>query len=261
MRGDSSIGSRFSYDSGLAVVIKTGVSFVSAPRATFQVRRAGSTIIGEVDSGAGSREVFSGTSDVLRRPATISMSLIQGDPAVGNRGVFDDLTVVGERFVRAGDDCHGDIDGNNAVSIDEIIRVVNTALAGCRRPVLPDGTYEGAGHEILSETCGGTPSDLQDVEAVEVRLFPYPEAGFRGTLSGRGARGEFSLDLVGTVDARGNFTTGIAIGDGVTGSFTGRVVEKDLVLSYVTNDGACRVVGSVVARETLLPPRTPGRSR
>ena len=72
---------------------------------------------------------------------------------------------------------------------------------------------------------------------------------FSGTYGGQTAT-PFTLLLNGTIDADGNFTTGILTGDmgeaDLQGTFGGRLIGDTIVLNYSGSATGCRVVGSFI---------------
>jgi hypothetical protein len=133
--------------------------------------------------------------------------------------------------------CLGDFNGDNQVTIDEILTSVNNALNGCSAPLAIGGSYEGQGQEILSGGCSdqtGVPQTLQNITLAVASQNGSTFAGsYRGHTSGGAS---FTIEVHGTVDAAGTLTTGTlsaeaTTGRAFTGTFTGRVVGNAIVLN------------------------------
>ena len=149
--------------------------------------------------------------------------------------------------------CSGDLDGDNKVTVDEIIAGVNNALLGCAPPAAVEGRYEGAGREILAGTCNEPTAIPRAVDSAVVDITRQDGSAFSATLSGESEGTVFSLVLRGTVDAAGTFTAGVVSGDSVTGAFGGKLLGNEVVLSYSLQNGPCAVAGSLVATRTQPP--------
>lgn len=143
---------------------------------------------------------------------------------------------------QAGAQCEGDIDGDNQVTVDEIIRAVNKALSGCDPPVSILGVYEGPGYEI--HTGCMNPGDEGTFAHPRITTDIDEQAGslYTGTLTLRRAGGEpFVQRIEGSVDSAG-ITQGVSFIPGVpfpAGSFSGRLVGKILSISVTINDPTC----------------------
>lgn len=172
------------------------------------------------------------------------------DIASGSRIQIDDLEIRGGSEPPAG--CQGDIDGNNEVTIDELLAIVNNALDGCQAPASITGEYEGRAYESLSGQCSGQTGVLQILPDVTLEVSSQSGSGFVGSYTGHTSDGAaFTIEARGTVDATGKLTTGIltagaTAGRPFSGSFAGRVEGDTLALNYVGQSGACNVTGSVL---------------
>lgn len=186
-------------------------AIANIPQSTvaLRFRRIGETLTAEADGGSGFQVVHASTSSALAGPARIELFLIQElQSTAAHLGTFDDLAIDGARFLGVGDTCSGDRNGNNEVTVDEIIAAVNNALTGCAPAAAIIGTYQGSGQEISSGECPGTTGTPRNVSDVVVEVSGQSGSTFNGILSGRRPEGMFSLQIAGTIDASGNLTTG-----------------------------------------------------
>jgi len=143
--------------------------------------------------------------------------------------------------------CEGDFDGDNRVSVNELIKAVGNALSGCEPAVSILGVFEGPGLETL---LGCTdPGDDGTFEIANIAFEVTEQTGslYEATLSLTDARGQpLSLEVKGTVDSQG-VTEGAAFLQGIpvpAGLFTGRVVGDILAVSVKINDPTCQSVAS-----------------
>jgi hypothetical protein len=130
--------------------------------------------------------------------------------------------------------CEGDIDGNNRVTVDELVRAVNNALSGCESPVSILGRYQGPGFETRMGCMNPGDEGTVAVQEITVEITGQDGSLYEGTLSlvqPGGAPLSFEID--GAVDSEG-ITEGMAFFSGVpdpVGQFTGRLVGDILTIS------------------------------
>ncbi len=156
------------------------------------------------------------------------------------------VTTMGASLVlaspQAGAQCEGDIDGNNEVTVGELITAVNNALSGCQPPVSILGLYEGQGFEIVMGCMD--PGDDGTFELPEITIEVTEQIGslYEGTLSLVGPDAEpFFLEIKGTVDSEGS-TEGTGFIPGVpvpAGHFAGRLVGNILTISVRVGEPTC----------------------
>ena len=147
--------------------------------------------------------------------------------------------------------CAGDLDGDNRVVVTEILVTVNNALGSCLPPLLIIGTYAGEGQQILQGQCGDSTGVAIPVSDALVQIVSQSESRFSGLYRGRTREKDFSVEIRGTVNGAGDFTTGTMTSPqgspvNLTGTFSGHVVARSLILSYSAREGDCIVTGSVV---------------
>ena len=138
--------------------------------------------------------------------------------------------------------CEGDIDGDNQVTINELIRAVNNALSGCDPPVSILGVYEGPGYEIHTGCIKPGDEGTFVHPKITADIDEQTGALYTGTLTLRRAGGEPLVQTIeGSVDSAG-VTHGVSFIQGVpvpAGYFTGRLVGKILTISTKINDPTC----------------------
>lgn len=138
--------------------------------------------------------------------------------------------------------CEGDIDGNNDVTVDELVTAVGNALSGCEEPVSILGLYEGQGLEIRMGCMN--PADDGTFEVSEISFEATQQAGslYEGTLAlVDPGRGPLSLEISGSVDSEG-VTEGAGSLTGIpfpAAHFTGRLVGDVLTISVQVGDPTC----------------------
>lgn len=136
--------------------------------------------------------------------------------------------------------CEGDIDGNNDVTVDELVTAVGNALSGCEAPVSILGLYEGQGLEIRMGCAN--PADDGTFEVPEISFEVVQQTGslYGGTLAlVDPGRGPLSIDISGTVDSEG-----VTEGTGFitvfpAAQFTGLLVGDILTISVQVGDPTC----------------------
>jgi hypothetical protein len=159
------------------------------------------------------------------------------------RAVF--VTTMGAALVvapaQAGAQCEGDFDGNNQVTVDELITAVGNSLSGCAPPVSILGVYEGPGAEILMGCMDPGDDGTLEIPLITLEVTQQNGSLYEATLS-LTVPGEepLSFDIEGTVDSEG-VTQGMAFFPGPfpAGQFTGRLVGDILTISVRVEEQTC----------------------
>ena len=144
--------------------------------------------------------------------------------------------------VPAGARCDGDLDGNNRVTVAELITAVRSALAGCETPLSILGRYEGRGFESLMGCMDPGDDGTSELQEITLEVSEQNGSLYDGTLSLVTAKGAaLSLEIEGSVDSEG-FTQGSGFLPGVpvpAGIFTGRLVGNILTISVRVGNPGC----------------------
>jgi hypothetical protein len=165
------------------------------------------------------------------------------------------LCTAGTSSSRA-DSCPGDLDGDNQVTVDELLQSVNGALNGCPPPIVLGGPFDGEGMAIRSQCQDSADNDSFALPEVTVHFDEQIDSRFLGRLTGEDEEGE-ELDgifLEGSVDADGVLRGRIFDDEGeIEGKIRGNISGDGLALAVdiVETDNVCRVAA------TLLTERRP----
>lgn len=145
---------------------------------------------------------------------------------------------------QAGARCQGDLDGNNEVTVNEIITAVNNALVGCEPPVSILGRYEGQGFEIRMGCMDPGDDGTFAIDPIIFEATMQVGSSYEGTLSLVEPDGEpLVQEIQGTVDSTG-VTEGMSFIeiDGVpvpSARFSGHLVGNILIISVAIGNQAC----------------------
>ena len=103
------------------------------------------------------------------------------------------------------DSCPGDLEGDNQVTVDELLQAVTRALNGCPPAIVLGGPFDGEGMAIRSQCLNPADNDSFSLPQVTVHVDEQIDSRFLGRLTGKDDEGE-ELDgifLEGSVDADG----------------------------------------------------------
>jgi len=147
--------------------------------------------------------------------------------------------------------CPGDIDGDNRVTVDELVQAVNGALTGCPAAVNLAQAYDGDAAGIRNLCADPGDNGSFTFQEATVRVDEQHGSQFSGALTGKDNEGEpVSIHLDGSVDAQG-FVNGTVWDDEgeISGSVRGLLAGDGLALTasvFETAD-SCWVAFSVLA--------------
>jgi hypothetical protein len=154
------------------------------------------------------------------------------------------------------DSCPGDLEGDNQVTVDELLQAVTRALNGCPPAIVLGGPFDGEGMAIRSQCLNPADNDSFSLPQVTVHVDEQIDSRFLGRLTGKDDEGE-ELDgifLEGSVDADGVVRGRIFDDEGdIDGQIRGNLSGNGLALAVdiVETDNVCRVAA------TLLTERRP----
>jgi hypothetical protein len=155
------------------------------------------------------------------------------------------VTILGSTLVlgsaQAGAQCEGDIDGNNQVTVDELVTAVGNALSNCPSPMSILGLYQGPGLETLMGCMDPGDDGTFQLSGITFEVSQQDGSLYEGTLSLTTGEEPLSLEIQGTVDSAGA-TEGMAFFSGVpvpAGDFTGRLVGDVLTIAVRIGDPTC----------------------
>ena len=149
------------------------------------------------------------------------------------------------------DSCPGDLDGDNQVTVDEILIGVTRALNGCPAPIVLAGPYDGQGMAIRSECQDPAENDSFSLPEVTVHFDQQVGSRFLGRLTGEDDEGE-ELDgifLEGSVDADGALRGRIYDDEGdIDGKIRGNISGDGLALALDIHEteNVCRVAATLL---------------
>ncbi len=146
--------------------------------------------------------------------------------------------------------CPGDFDGDNQVTVDELLQSVDRALLGCPAPLVLGGPFDGGG--VASRTACADPNDVDAILLEDMTITVLQQQGGRFTarLDAFDQEGhDVSLNLAGSIDAAG-FVRGTVHDDAgeVSGSMTGGLAGEGLSLAFLLVEPlrSCSVAGAVL---------------
>ncbi len=138
--------------------------------------------------------------------------------------------------------CEGDVDGNNAVAINELVTAVNNALSGCADPLSMVGEYEGQGFEIRTGCTNPEANGTFEVTGIMLDVDEQTGSLYEGSLSLIQPGGApLMLALEGTIDDEG-FTRGAGFLPGVpvpAARFQGRLLGDTLAIAVQVGNPTC----------------------
>jgi len=151
----------------------------------------------------------------------------------------------------AGQSCPGDFDGDNQVTVDELLQSVDRALVGCPAAIPLGGPFDGGG--VVARTACANPRDNGAflIEDLTITVTKQEGSRFSGRLDFFDEEGEdVSLDIDGSVDAGGLIRGAISDDEGeVAGTIHGGIVGDGLSLALLMfePERSCSVAGALLA--------------
>jgi len=142
--------------------------------------------------------------------------------------------------------CKGDIDGDNSVTVDEIITAVTSALSGCAAPLSIVGLYSGQGVEVRQGCTDPLDNGTVEVSDITFEVRGQTGSSFEATLSLVDEGQPLVFEIEGAVDSDG-LTRGVVYVPGqpfAAGDITGRLVGDILSLSARLFDPECQSVAT-----------------
>jgi hypothetical protein len=151
----------------------------------------------------------------------------------------------------AGQSCPGDFDGDNQVTVDELLQSVDRALVGCPSVILLGGPFDGGG--VAARTACADPRDNGAIllEELTVTVTEQTDSRFSGRVDAVDEEGDdLSLNIDGSVDADGLIRGTVDDDEGeVTGTVHGGIAGDGLSLALLIfePERSCSVAGSLLA--------------
>lgn len=150
----------------------------------------------------------------------------------------------------AAQSCPGDFDGDNQVTVDELLRSVDRALLGCPPPVALDGPFDGQG--VVARTACADPgeNDAFVLDDLTITFTRQEGSTFEGRLDAVDGTGEdVSLQIAGSVDGDGLVRGSLHDEDGdVSGTIHGGISGDGLSLAVVAKEpnSQCSISASLL---------------
>lgn len=150
----------------------------------------------------------------------------------------------------AAQSCPGDLDGDNQVTVDELLQSVNRALVGCPPPLELGGPFDGEGFVVRTACADPDENDDFVLDDLTITFTRQQGSTFEGRVDAVDSGGEdVSLRISGSVDGQGLVRGVIDDEDGeVTGTILGGISGDGLSLAVTATEpnAMCSISASLL---------------